>query len=54
MALQIPLNEPRNSKEKRTEETTPFTSTHNPNANIFPIMKPFILEQYQMSLVVKN
>ena len=30
-ALEIPLNEVRKSKEKRTEEIIPILSTHNPN-----------------------
>ena len=37
---QITLNKLRRPKEKRTEEKTPFLSTHNPNnPNIFPIMR---------------
>ena len=58
--LQIPLNELRKPKEKRTEEIIPFPSTHNPdNLNTFPIIKQIFenfqhLKQCLMSIVVKN
>ena len=39
-ALQIPLNELREPKQKGAEEIIPFTSTHNPNTpNIFQIIR---------------
>ena len=48
-ALQILLNKPSKPKEKKTEETIPFLSTHNPNnPNIFPIVRQ-TFEKFQHS-----
>ena len=39
VASQIPLNKLKKPKEKGTEETIPFLSTHNPNKpSIIPII----------------